>query len=219
MGAGEEDRPTGRVNGARNAALTAALDGFAGTRHVLLSAAQRERERCYTLHLDFAADTATAARELAEGLGILCPEVQTYSARLSTGGRWSDVEPVFCMADGPDQGVLRRCRRTSGLAHRSRNQQAAVGPGRYRRDKGMTATTYYAMTADEQLAAAQRTLDTHITSSATGRCLECGTLGPCCKRENAVVIFSRTVRLPRRQPGATRPELLGARRVDASDLG
>ena len=56
----------------------------------------------------------------------------------------------------------------------------------------MTATTYYAMTADEQLAAAQRTLDTHITSSATGRCLACGSYGPCYKRENAVVIFSRT---------------------------
>ena len=54
----------------------------------------------------------------------------------------------------------------------------------------MTATTYYAMTADEQLAEAQRTLDTHITSSANGRCLQCGTPGPCYKRETAVVIFS-----------------------------
>jgi hypothetical protein len=32
----------------------------------------------------------------------------------------------------------------------------------------MMATTYYAMTAEEQLAQAQHTLDTHITSSATG---------------------------------------------------
>ena len=79
----------------------------------------------------------------------------------------------------------------------------------------MTATTYYATTADEQLAEAQRTLDTHITSSANGRCLLCGTPGPCYKRETAVVIFSRTLRLPRRQPGATRPELVGARRVGA----
>ena len=65
------------------------------------------------------------------------------------------------------------------------------------------ATTYHATTADEQLAQAQRTLDTHVTSSATGRCLACGAPGPCYKRETAVVIFSRTVRLPRRQPGAT----------------
>ncbi len=69
-------------------------------------------------------------------------------------------------------------------------------------------TTYYATTADEQLAQAQRTLDAHVTSSATGRCLACGAPGPCYKRETAVVIFSRTVRLPRRQPGATHPELV-----------
>ncbi len=73
----------------------------------------------------------------------------------------------------------------------------------------MSTTTYYAMTADKQLAAAQQVLDTHVTSSATGRCLACGSLGPCYRRENAVVVFSRTLRLPRRQPGATQPELTG----------
>ncbi len=83
----------------------------------------------------------------------------------------------------------------------------------------MTATTYYATTADEQLADAQLTLDTHITSSANGRCIQCGALGPCHERETAVVIFSRTLRLPRRQPGATRPELVGARRLGAGGLG
>ncbi|OLE26602.1 MAG: hypothetical protein AUG44_12405 [Actinobacteria bacterium 13_1_20CM_3_71_11] len=82
----------------------------------------------------------------------------------------------------------------------------------------MTATTYYATTCDEQLADAQRTLDTHITSSANGRCLKCGTPGPCYKRETAVVIFSRTLRLPRRRPGATRPELVGAHRLGAGGL-
>jgi len=83
----------------------------------------------------------------------------------------------------------------------------------------MTSTTYYAMTADEQLAEAQHTLDTHITSSATGRCLVCGTFGPCYRRETAVVVFSRSLLLPRRQPGATRPELVGARRVGDSGPG
>jgi len=83
----------------------------------------------------------------------------------------------------------------------------------------MTATTYYARTADEQLGAAQQVLDRHITSSATGRCLACGSLGPCYKRENAVVIFSRTLRLPRRKPMATQPELVGARIVGAGLLG
>jgi hypothetical protein len=77
----------------------------------------------------------------------------------------------------------------------------------------MAATTYYTMTAEDQLAQAQLTLDSHSTSSATGRCLVCGTLGPCWRRESAVSIFSRTLRLSRRQPGATRPELVGARRV------
>ena len=74
----------------------------------------------------------------------------------------------------------------------------------------MTSTTYYAMTADEQLAEAQHTLDTHITSSATGRAIG---------GETAVVIFSRSLLLPRRQPGATRPELVGARRVGDSGPG
>jgi hypothetical protein len=80
-------------------------------------------------------------------------------------------------------------------------------------------SVYYGTSADEQLAQAQHTLDTHITSSATGRCLACGSLGPCYKRENAVVIFSRTLRLPRRTPGATRPELVGARLVGAGSVG
>ncbi len=79
-------------------------------------------------------------------------------------------------------------------------------------------TTYYAGTAEQQLAEAQRLLDTHITASADGRCLACGVPGPCYKRENAVVIFSRTLRLPRRQPGATRPELVSARRMGGALL-
>jgi hypothetical protein len=83
----------------------------------------------------------------------------------------------------------------------------------------MTVTTYHAMTADEQLAEAQQVLDTHITSSATGRCLACGTLGPCWRREGAVSIFSRSLRLPRRIPLATRPELVGARRLATGGLG
>jgi hypothetical protein len=82
----------------------------------------------------------------------------------------------------------------------------------------MPTVTYYASSAKERLAQAQQMLDTHITSSATGRCLACGTPGPCYKRENAVVIFSRALRLPRRQPGATRPELVGSRRVDGRGL-
>jgi len=72
----------------------------------------------------------------------------------------------------------------------------------------MTATTYYTGIAD-----AQRILDTHITSSANGRCIQCGRPGPCPEREDAVSIFSRSLRLPLRRPGASRPELISARRV------
>jgi hypothetical protein len=79
-------------------------------------------------------------------------------------------------------------------------------------------TTYYGETADEKLSEAQALLDEHVTSSATGRCLACDSLGPCWRRENAVVIFSRTLRLPTRLPGASRPELVGARRVGAPGL-
>jgi hypothetical protein len=77
----------------------------------------------------------------------------------------------------------------------------------------MTSTTYYATSAEQQLTRAQQTLDTHVTSSADGRCIACRQPGPCPIRENAVVIFSRTLRLPVRRPGATRPELAGARRI------
>ncbi|GAA1799293.1 hypothetical protein HC028_16240 [Planosporangium flavigriseum] len=69
----------------------------------------------------------------------------------------------------------------------------------------------------DQLAIAQEVLDRHATSSADGLCIECGVPGPCYRRETAVVIFSRYLRLPRRIPGATRPELVGARRVQAPE--
>jgi len=92
------------VNGGTYAA--AALDELAGTPDLLLSAARRERNCRYTLHLDFEADDPMAARELAaalaEALGILRTQVQTYSAAVSEGGMWGEVEPIFCMADGPE---------------------------------------------------------------------------------------------------------------------
>jgi transcriptional regulator with XRE-family HTH domain len=57
----------------------------------------------YGVHIDFEAPDDAAARgvavEVAEALGILRPEVETYSAWLSLGA--VDSEQVFCMADGP----------------------------------------------------------------------------------------------------------------------
>jgi hypothetical protein len=82
----------------------------------------------------------------------------------------------------------------------------------------MTTRTYYAASAGDRLAGAQQVLDTHITSSATGSCLACGLRGSCPDREGAMVVFSRSLRLPHRHPGATRPELVGLRRIDAHGL-
>jgi hypothetical protein len=82
----------------------------------------------------------------------------------------------------------------------------------------MTGNTYYAATAQDPLSKAQATLDEHVTSSATGHCLACDSPGPCRQRENAVIIFSRTLRLPARWPGASRPELVGAVRVGVPGL-
>jgi len=79
-----------------------------------------------------------------------------------------------------------------------------VQPGR--------SVTLYA-SADQQLAIAQQVLDEHVTSSATGRCLACGVLGPCFRRETAVAVWSRSARLPSRVPGLSRPELVNARRA------
>ena len=82
----------------------------------------------------------------------------------------------------------------------------------------MEDNTYYAASAAGLLSAAQRVLDTHVTSSGTGLCLACGSPGPCWKREGAVAVFSRSLRLPSRLPGASHPELINARRVCTSPL-
>lgn len=82
----------------------------------------------------------------------------------------------------------------------------------------MEGNTYYAASAEGQLTQAQGILDAHVTSSATGRCLACDSPGPCWRRESAVVIFSRSLRLPTRRPGASRPELINARCLSAPRL-
>jgi hypothetical protein len=137
-------------------------------------------------------------------------DLRRYGGSFDAGGRRVAGSPYVSHRGG---WKAPRCYMTWG----------SVADLRTRRDEGgieqMTATTYYATTADEQLAEAQRTLDMHITSSADGRCLRCGTPGPCRKRERAVVVFSRTLRLPRRQPGATRPESIGAKDAAFNWLG
>lgn len=71
-------------------------------------------------------------------------------------------------------------------------------------------TTYH---GGEQIDHAQRALDRHAVSS-DGFCMACGVLGPCAEHEAAAKVFMLSARLPQRRPGATRPELLGAKRTD-----
>jgi len=77
----------------------------------------------------------------------------------------------------------------------------------------MAATVYLSAGAIDQLNAAQRALDEHVTSSATGYCLRCYLVGPCPTNEQAAATFTRYGRLPRRTPGATRPQLINARQL------
>jgi hypothetical protein len=59
----------------------------------------------------------------------------------------------------------------------------------------------------------QEILDVHVPSAATGVCLACGAMD-CPQREAAMRWFHRCyVLLPRRRPGASQPELIGARRI------
>jgi hypothetical protein len=72
-------------------------------------------------------------------------------------------------------------------------------------------TTYHGGT---QIDHAQAVLDRHTVSNANGLCVTCRLPGPCAEREAAARVFATSARLPLRRPGATRPELLGARRAD-----
>jgi hypothetical protein len=74
-------------------------------------------------------------------------------------------------------------------------------------------TAYLAAAVVVQLDQAQRLLDSHVMTLNTGACRLCGTVGTCDYRDAAAATFARYQRLPRRRPGASRPELVGARRV------
>jgi len=97
---GEPGQPAPRSNGTSRAEILMAMGA------TLRRAVEGDRGRRYTLHLDFTADDATRAREtamaLAEGLGILREDVDTHSALMSVDHRWGQVQPVFCLASGPD---------------------------------------------------------------------------------------------------------------------
>ncbi|MER7167289.1 hypothetical protein ABT336_14615 [Micromonospora sp. NPDC000207] len=69
-------------------------------------------------------------------------------------------------------------------------------------------TTYLSAAAREHLAVAQSQLDRHTPTAATGRCGGCGEAGPCRQRRAALRAFGRYGVLPRRWPGASRPDLV-----------
>jgi hypothetical protein len=66
---------------------------------------------------------------------------------------------------------------------------------------------------DQQIHIAQDALNTHAVSIVDGLCVTCRVPGPCLRHETAAVVFARFAKLPRRIPGLTRPELVGARRL------
>ncbi len=70
-----------------------------------------------------------------------------------------------------------------------------------------------ALRGDERLRAARAVLVEHVTDKVTGRCAKCDSFGTCWRRENAVVAFSRTLRLPASRPGSSAPEAIGAVRA------
>nr|MDT0662594.1 hypothetical protein [Micromonospora sp. DSM 115978] len=70
-------------------------------------------------------------------------------------------------------------------------------------------STYLSVTAYEELRAAQDQLDRHTPNSGSGLCGGCGNESPCGCRRAALRVFGRYRVLPRRWPGATRPDLIG----------
>jgi hypothetical protein len=93
----------------------------------------------------------------------------------------------------------------------------AVLVGRWCEMAAATSTLYVggdlATEVCDQLRAAQADLDGHVTACATGLCLACGVAAPCAVSRSASAVFAQWRRLPQRRPGASRPELVGARRV------
>jgi hypothetical protein len=67
-------------------------------------------------------------------------------------------------------------------------------------------TTYLSTVALDRIEAAQQTLARHVVSSLNGRCEECLAEGACRDRIQALRVLAAYGALPRRQPGATRPD-------------
>jgi hypothetical protein len=79
------------------------------------------------------------------------------------------------------------------------------------------ATVYLGHAALEQVEAAQAEFDAHVPGGADGECLTCRDR-PCPGQATALRTLARYGWLPRRSPGATRPERIGLRRVPGTGL-
>jgi hypothetical protein len=77
--------------------------------------------------------------------------------------------------------------------------------------------TVYASASRRSIDELQNFLDLHAISSADGRCVRCKVEGPCEARAGALRELGARHQLPRRRAGATRPELIGARKVVVSN--
>ncbi|GLY08612.1 hypothetical protein [Actinoplanes sp. NBRC 101535] len=80
-------------------------------------------------------------------------------------------------------------------------------------------TVFLTAAAREQVEYAQSQLDRHIAPSADGRCSVCGEEDPCSPRRVALRVFGRYGILPRRWPGASRPEQVGVPKTWSGWLG
>jgi hypothetical protein len=100
----------------RPAPTTSAAEGETGEEPTTTSRQVPDRTQAtagrsahrYTLHLDFITDDGDAmaiAAALADGLAVLRPEVDAYTARLSVPGIATDPQPLFCATTGPEGAV------------------------------------------------------------------------------------------------------------------
>ena len=74
-------------------------------------------------------------------------------------------------------------------------------------------TTYLASATQANVANALSEFNEHATLSGSGLCRICQVEGPCARRNTAERTLRSCNLLPQRSPGATRPELIGLRRV------
>jgi hypothetical protein len=79
------------------------------------------------------------------------------------------------------------------------------------------ATVYLSNVVLDQVAAAQADFDAHVRSSGDGQCVTCAD-GSCSGQTNALRVLTQYGQLPRRRPGATRPDRIGLRRLDVPRL-